>query len=174
MKLILKTVSAASLAAVLSACAGGGGAHIPNSPTVPPKLSALNPSDIQPMQGHNKQQPEVSHSNSAVGRLKVANVPVLTWFGSARNDKFIYQTADGKQYALLRQDNLFIPTGAFNATLTPTKVRMSETESGDKFVVCCDDTSRAAIPSYVGDHSALSAGSGGGMRYGVWIRAVSI
>lgn len=174
MKLILKTVSAASLAAVLGACAGGGGAHIPASPAVPPKLSALDASNVQPLQGSysghnfNAAQPVSSHSNPAVGALKAVSLPkeVLLNVYFDRKNVFIYETADGKQYALLANGNPFVPTSAVIASVAPPRVRMTETEAGNKFIVCCDQFySNKFIPGRVGDHED------GGMRYGVWISA---
>ncbi|EGY52082.1 transferrin-binding protein-like solute binding protein [Neisseria shayeganii] len=174
MKLILKTVSAASLAAVLGACAGGGAVHIPDSTATMPTVSPLNVSDVQPLQGSytghnfNAAQPVSSHSNPAVGTLKAVSLPkeVLLNVYNDRKNVFIYETADGKQYALLGTGNPFVPTAATSVSVAPPRVKMSETAAGDKFIVCCDQFYNSRfIPARVGDHDD------GGVRYGVWISA---
>lgn len=163
-----KTLLSASLAAVLSACAGGGGVQFPSAPAVMPPVKALSPSDVKPLQGQNKNQPVAYHSNPAVGTLKAENIPVVNTFGTNHYDKFIYETADGRKYPLLAQSNVFAPTSGVNTTRLPTEVHMSATPEGDRFIVCCDNGSSRFAPGYVGDHGS-SYSNPGGMRYGVWM-----
>lgn len=167
MKLILKTVSAASLAAVLGACAGGGGVSLPTEVVPMSKLGAADPSVHVLLPS--AEQPTSHHSNPAVGKLVAAGKWIPYDWGGGRTDKrFFYQTADGQLYPLLAGSDPFVPWGEHDSDKrVPTQVKMRATEAGDRLVVCCDGYSSAFTPGYIGDADSTSKNSG--VRYGVWI-----
>lgn len=169
MKLILKTVSAASLAAVLGACAGGGGVSLPTEVVPMSKLPSVDPAVHVPVP--EAQQPVAHHSNPALGKLVVAEGP--TGFNGSQRKAFYYVTADGKYYPLLAGSAPFVPTDN-NASdkRVPTKVSARETVDGDRLVVCCEGYSATFAPGYLGDADkgwSYDPNGGSGVRYGVWI-----
>lgn len=164
MKIVYHVVSAASLAVLLSACAGGGGTPMPTSPGVVGNMQPANPADITRLPA--AQQPSTHHSNPAVGKLIAGQVPVMLFGSLFQQGKFIYETADGKLYPLTGLSDPFIPASSgASTTLTPNVITPRVTENGDKFVVCCDSHGSSFAPGYLGD----ADGSWGNLRYGVWI-----